>query len=243
MYKADQRNNENLHMLRRTNIKCGMCGRKIHVANQGGKKAARYYLKHGRKLRLKDRSVCDISINTIRFDDKILCAVKEILLSEELAKKYIKIDIDEEEITSLKSQLKKGQKVISQMEEKLDRLLDLYLNSKYSKEQFAVKEKELEGQLENQLKIHNQQRAKLETLEKQEWNYEMLYQYFEVADSLEYELTPNERAQLLGELFPEAILYEDRIVLIAELHVGFPIEIEVLIDKDPYTWHHSKKMG
>ncbi|MEH7239530.1 recombinase family protein [Bacillus sp. JJ1562] len=243
VFKADQRQNENIHMLRKTYIKCGMCNRKINVANHGTKTTPKYYLKHGRKLRLKDRSVCDITINTIRIDNNIIHAVKEILMSEEMAKKYISIDIDEEEISNLKSQLKKSQKVISQMEEKLDRLLDLYLNNQFSKEKLAVKEKEIKSQLENQKKLYYQQRSKLEALEKQEWNYELLYQYLEVAESMEYELTPNERVQMIGELFPEAILYEDRIVLIAQLHVGFPFEIEVKIDKDPYLWHYTKELS
>ncbi|WP_064091540.1 recombinase family protein [Rossellomorea aquimaris] len=243
VYKADQRQNDNIHMLRKTYIKCGMCNRKIHVANHGGKTTPRYYLKHGRKLCLKDRSVCNISINTIRLDDNIIRAVKEILTNEELAKKYIMIDIDEEEIPKLKSQIKKSQKVISQIEEKQDRLLDLYLNGVHSKEKLAEKDEEFKRQLDHQKKIYNQQKAKLETLEKQEWNYDLLYQYLEIAESMEYELTPNERVQMIGDLFPEAILYEDRIVLIAELHLGFPIEIEVKIDEDPYLWHHTKEMS
>jgi site-specific DNA recombinase len=243
VYKADQRQNENIHMLRKTYITCGMCNRKIHVANHGGKTNPRYYLKHGRKLRLKDRSVCEISINTVRIDDNIIRAVKEILISEELAKNYIKIDIDEEEIPNLKSQLNTSKKMISQLEIKQDRLLDLYVDGKFSKEKLAEKEEGIKRQLEYQNKIYSQQKAKLETLEKQEWNYELLYQYLEIAESIEYELTPNERVTMIGELFPEAVLYEDRIVLIAELEIGFPFEIEVKIGEDPYLWHHTKEMS
>jgi site-specific DNA recombinase len=243
VYKADQRQNDNIHMLRKTYITCGKCNRKIHIANHGSKTTSRYYLKHGRKLRLKDRTVCDISINTVRVDDNIIRAIKEILISEELAKTYIKIDIDEDEIPKLKSQLNKSKKVISQKEEKLDRLLDLYLDGNISKEKLAEKEEDIKRQLEYQNKLYNQQKAKLEILEKQEWNYDLIYQYLVMAQSMDYELTPNERVSMIGKLFPKAVLYEDRIILIAELQVGFPFEIEVKIGEDPYLWHHTKEMS
>ncbi|MDP4085097.1 MAG: recombinase family protein [Bacillota bacterium] len=238
-FKVDARQNENIHFLRQTFITCGHCSRKLHVANHGTKTHSNYYIKHGRKLKLKDRSVCDISINTIRFDDKLTLAIKDILKSEEIAKRYINLESNDQEINLLKRSIKAGEKSLKQLQEKRDKLLDLFLDGEFPKNTLNEKNAILEKERLNQEKIYLQQKAKLDALEKNSWNYDLIYEYLEIAENLD-ELTHLEKVQLIGNLFPTATCYKDRLVLVAELEQGFPVEFEIPIEPDPFAWHHTK---
>ena len=77
-------------------------------------------------------------------------------------------------------------------------------------------------------------------LKKQESSYDYLYELLEIAENLETEFTPIERAQLMGRLFPTAVLFRDSLVLKAEFK-GVPLDIKIPIDDDPFPWHGSKR--
>ncbi|MCR1835013.1 recombinase family protein [Oceanobacillus caeni] len=237
---SGRQNSDNIHLLRRTFLTCGHCGRKILVAMHGSKKNPKWYAKHGRKARLNGE-VCDISINTVRFDDNILNALKSILTSEEMAKEYIKIEHDEDEITGLKAKIKNADKTVSELRASLDRLLDLYLLGKIKKDKYLDKEKELTTKLDMEEESLGKLKRKLDVIDSSSFTYESLYQYMEIAQNIETEITNLERAQLIGTLFPEGIVYRDKLVLITEIFKGIPLEVTIPIEPDPNTWHHTKK--
>jgi site-specific DNA recombinase len=239
-YKTTSRQRDNLHILRRTYITCGECGRKIYLAMHGTKKTPRYYLKHGRKLKLKDETVCDISINTVRFEHNIIKAIKDILTDKELAKKYMDLDFDKSKIDVIKKQIAKNEKTINSLQAKLDKLLDLFLESPMKKETLIKKQTEIENELSIITKQNSQQIAKLEMLKKNASSYEYVYELLEIAENFDTELTPIERAQVMGNLFPKAELFKDHLVLKAEFK-GVPLDIKIPIDEDPYTWHFTKQ--
>ncbi|MGG6437424.1 recombinase family protein [Saccharococcus caldoxylosilyticus] len=238
-FSVSGRKSSDKHILKRTRIICGECGRKIQIARHGTKEKPVYYAKHGRKERA-DGSVCDININTIRFDKNIMTALKEILSSEEQAKKYINLDIDQNELNTLKKNVKTLNKKISKLQESLDRLLDLYLAGGLKKEKYLEKQKQLESQIEIYKKELDKNELKLKSVESNIWNYEYLYEYLEVISDLEKELTPLERAQLVGKIFPTATLYREKLILTADVK-GIPVDIEIPIDPDPYPWHPKKR--
>jgi site-specific DNA recombinase len=239
-YKATSRQRDNLHILRRTHITCGKCGRKIHLSMHGTKEQPRYYLKHGRKLKLKDETICDISINTIRVENNILGAIKDILTDKDLAKKYMDVESDKDEISLLQKQIKSNDKSLNALQGKLDKLLDLYLESQMSKTVLAKKQTAIENEIAVVSKLNEQLKAKLDMLKRQESSHDYLYELLEIADNLETEFTPIERAQLMGRLFPAAVLYDERLVLKAEFK-GVPLEIKIPIDGDPFPWHGTKR--
>lgn len=238
-FKATSRQRDNLHILRRTYITCGECGRKIHLAMHGTKKSPRYYLKHGRKLKLQDETICDISINTIRIDKNIMKAIKDILSGEDLARNYVDLSFDKSEIHQVKKQITKTEKGISTLQGKLDKLLDLFLDSKMKKDALIKKQTEIENELALLTKQNNQLHAKAEMLKKNANAYDYVYELLEVAEYFETDLSSLERAQLMGSIFPRAILYQEHFLLQAEFK-GVPLEIKVPIDPDPYTWHRTK---
>jgi site-specific DNA recombinase len=239
-YKATSRQRDDLHILRRTYVTCGECGRKIHLSMHGTKEQPRYYLKHGRKLQVKDGSFCDISINTIRVENNIVGAIKEILTNKELAKNYMDVESGKDEIGLLQKQIKSHNKSLNALQSKLDKLLDLYLESPMSKTVLAKKQTTIENEISVISKLNDQLKAKLDMLKKQESSYDYLYELLEIAENLETEFTPIERAQLMGRLFPTAVLFRDSLVLKAEFK-GVPLEIKIPIDEDPFPWHGSKR--
>ncbi|WP_078428806.1 recombinase family protein [Alkalihalobacterium alkalinitrilicum] len=242
LFKVTSRRRPDVHILRRTLITCGHCGRKLGIQQNGLKESPVYYVKHGRKMRLSDRSTCDISVNTIRFEYNLTAAIKEILSGEDLAKKYIKLETKKSDVDEIAAQLKDINKSIETLHEKIDKLLDLYLDAdvKLSKEKLVERQKSLENELEFQQKRQRQLEAKLATLKKNEWNYNMIYQYLEVAKDFDTELTALEQTQLVGRLFPTAKMYSDKIIMIAEIG-DVPVEVEVPINEDLNTWHHTKQ--
>ncbi|WP_156290739.1 recombinase family protein [Oceanobacillus salinisoli] len=237
---SGRKNTNNIHMLRRTSIKCGHCGRKIAVQMHGTKQKPKYYAKHGRKTRMKDGHTCDISINTERFDGNVIRALKDVLTSENLAKKYINIEYDEKEITNLKKEIKECKKSIDNLKSSADKLLDLYLIGKLKREKYLEKDKEINSKIEVQEETLNKLERKLQAIDSSAFTYENLFQYMAIAQNIETELTGLERAQLMGTLFPLGVLYKDKIILITEVFKGIPIEVTIPIETDQHTWHHTK---
>jgi site-specific DNA recombinase len=239
-FKADSRQRNDLHILRRTLITCGECGRKINLAQHGNKEEPLYYLKHGRKLRQKDQTVCGITINTVRVEKNIIQAIKDIITNEDLAKNYIDLEMDSSEILLLEKQTKKYDALLRTLQTKLDKLIDLYLESALSKELLAKKQAEIENEI-NTIAIQNKHdMAKLEVLRNNAFNYDFVYELFEIAEGFETDLTPLEKAQVMGNLFPNGELHHDRLVLKAVLR-NVPLDIEIPINPDPYKWHHTKQ--
>jgi site-specific DNA recombinase len=240
-FKTTSRQRENLHILRRTYITCGECGRKIHLAMHGTKEQPRYYLKHGRKLKLKNETVCDISINTIRFEKNIIQSIKDILSDEELAKKYMDLDYDNNEVDLLGKQIANNEKTISFLQSKLNKLLDLYLDwPNMKKEALIIKQNEIENELSVITRQTDQLKAKYEVLKDNPFSYDFVYELMELAEGFDTEITPLEQAQIMGGMFPKGILYREYLLLNTEVR-GITFEVKINIEEDPYTRHHSKK--
>lgn len=240
VFKATEVKNNELHLFRRTYFKCAECERKIAVEQYGSGKIKNFYLKHGRRMRLKDRSTCDMQVNTLRLEDNVRKAIKDILSGESLAKRYIELEVKQQEADEVKTQLKSIDTTLKKNKERLNRLLDVYLDGELDKETYTTKKKTLDdfiATLENQKR---EIKAKNELLISHEWGYEMVAELFEIAKNFETDLTPFEQSNVFGQLFPEGILYRDKLVLITKIS-GAPIEVTVPIAPDPYPNHPTKR--
>lgn len=240
VFRVSNKKNEALHLFRRTLFQCAECGRKISLSQFGHRKNKNFYLKHGRKMKLKDRTTCDISINVVRVEENVRKALKDILVSETLASKYIELEVKREDAEKTKSQLKSIEVTLNKTKLRLDRLLELYLDGGLEKDTYLSKKSEfdhLASSLEQQQK---EIITKNELLISHEWGYQMISQLFEVAKNFETHLTPIEQANTFGNLFPKAIVYREKLVLVSDFS-GVPIEVTVPIDIDPFPNHPSKK--
>jgi len=238
-YKVTSRKKEYLNIFRRTSFTCGECGRKINLSQHGTAKKPLYYLKHGRRLRMKDESVCDVSINTIRVEGNVRKALKDVLTNAATAEKYFKFEKGKDEIKDFEKTLSSIETKLNKTHQKLERLLELYLDGSFDKITLISKQNTIKAELEAQEKEKIAVQSKLKLVQSQSWSYDLIYELFEVVENFETELEPFEQAKVFGQLFPNAVLYKNILVLITTVQ-GAPIELEISIDDDPYLWHKSK---
>ncbi|MDF2911116.1 MAG: resolvase [Sporolactobacillus laevolacticus] len=232
-----------LHFLRRTKMICGECGRIIGLEQHGSlaEGEPKFYLKHGRKRKISDQSVCDITINTVRCDHNIIQAIKEILTDESLAKKYIGFENNDDELKMLRKKKSKMDNSLLMINQKIDRLMDLYLDGTFDKSKLDSKKKNLE----NESVIYSNQKSELEIkidlIKKNQWNYDLIYHYFEIAENFDTDLTSLERAQMIGTLFPTATVYYDKIILHGQLPIGTTLDIKVKVDEPKRRYKYTMK--
>ena len=222
-------------LLRHVHLTCGDCGRKLLVHMSGSKKYnVHFYIVHGQPLRDKDQSKCRMSINTMRVEKNLIQALKGVLTSEELAKKYIQLDYDQNDVAQLGQDSKKTNKLKNDVQTQIDKLLPLYLSGDWSKEQLDQQKK----LLDNQLKVHTdrllQLQKKLELVKANLFNYDMVIQYLAVAERFDVLLEKTEQMDLVSNLFPKATVFEDHIMLHGNLPNNVPLELRIPVDPNPF---------
>ncbi|HJV46597.1 MAG TPA: recombinase family protein [Bacillota bacterium] len=221
-------------LLRRVNIVCGNCERKVTVKMSGTEQySIHFYLKHGRAIKRKDQSVCSISINVIRVEKNIIQAIKDILTNEEVAKKYMKFDFTQKDIETAGNEIKASAKLIQDTQEKIDRLLDIYLEGGFSKDKLAQKKEELEKQLAVHQERQKELEAKKEAITAKLFNYDLVRSHLAIANRFDRLLSQEKQMELIGNLFPSGVLFEDRLELNGKIG-DLPLDIIVPIDENPY---------
>ncbi|KEP27248.1 recombinase family protein [Bacillus zhangzhouensis] len=219
------------HFLRKVYFKCDECQRKLSIVHSKNSYATEgyFYLAHGRHID------CKVSINSIRFDQNITKAIKEILKSENMAKKYVKIDHTQKDLEDMKKQVKAERNNLKKFSEKKDLLLPLYLDGKFSKEQLDKQYTMLETQEEHHKKQVRSLEEKLHLIKSKMFNYDLITSYLSVAERFESLLTVEEQTEMISTLFPKGIVYEKEILLEGFLSEDVPIEIAIPIDPDPFN--------
>lgn len=237
--KFRRRKEEYPQLLRRVNLICGKCEKKLAIHMSGDRDySLHFYIKHQRK---DTQNKCYVSINTLRIENNLIKAIKGILTSEEAAKKYVQLDHDEGDLKKLEQQQKDLKKTISDLNGQLDRLLPLYLEGSWSKDQLDKQKNQLEAKIkvhEGQLK---QAKAKYGIIKANMFNYDMVLQYLAVAERFEVLLDKDEQMQMIGQLFPEGYVYEDHILLRGALSNNVPLEVKVPIEADPFPTASRKQ--
>jgi site-specific DNA recombinase len=241
-FNAYSRETDELHLFRRTTFECGECGRKISLSQHGTKKTPRFYLKHGRNRRVSDQYVCDISINTVRIEPQVRMALAEILKGKTFAAQYVNLDLHSGDLLKHEKTINSLGKNINDLEIKKNRLLDLFLDGNFDKDVLTKKQEEIDVSL-NQLSTQKiELDSKLKLLQSKTWGYKKIYEYMQVIDRFEDELTPLEQAQMFGELFPHGKLFRNKLVLYTMIE-GAKIDFSVPIGEDPHPNHPSKHKG
>lgn len=222
-------------LLRHTELTCGICGRKLSITMSGTKQyGLHFYITHGRPVRIKDQTKCEMSINTIRVDQNIIKAVKDIISSEDLARKHVKMDYDESDLAQIMKEAKAAKKLVAEAQEKLDMLLPLYLDKKFKKEQLDKQHELLTKEVEVQEERYKQLEAKYKLIKSNMFNYDAILQYMVVAERFDVLLTGDEQMEMIGTLFPAGTVYEDCIILNGTLGGNVPLEINIAVDPNPF---------
>lgn len=235
--KYQRRNPIYPHILRDVYTTCGSCGKKLLLKQTGDQKySLHYYLGHSTEYSKPTYSEgCGLSINTIRIEFNLIQAIKDILTSEETAKRYIQFEYGQLDIDQLNEDIAAANKQLGVVQQKLDNLLDLYLDGAFSKDALNTKKVTLENERDLHTTKKRQLEAKKEAIQANMFNYDTVYQYLQIATRFEVELEESEKQQLVGRLFSSGVLYEDKYVLQGNM-AGITFEITVPVAENPFGY-------
>jgi site-specific DNA recombinase len=210
------------HLISDIDITCALCGKKLGIQMGGNKN--HYYLRHARRN-------CKMFLNVFRVEKNLVKAIKEIAQNEELAKQYLKLDYSQQDMEQLNEEIKQAKKTLKDAKDRLERLLDLYLDGNFSKEQLDKRK----SMIEQEVKVHEDRQQQLEikkkTIEANMFTYDTLAEYFSIAERFQTELTLQEQMKMVSTLFPKALLDEKKFTVYGELPGGIPLEIEVPVSE------------
>ncbi|MBO0586493.1 recombinase family protein [Sporosarcina sp. E16_8] len=241
------------HILRGIDINCANCRNALTISkstasdNSGNQEYITYTLEHSGYWKQKDKCSSKPFINVKRIQHNLKVAVKDILTDPEKAKLYIDSGFDADEVSKLSKEIKRLEAQKQAVQEKTDRLLDLYLDGKWSKERLDGNRVKLASQLaylETDLK-DLQQKRKL--IQKNQLNYDSVSEFLAVAERFEDLLDVEDQQRLLGSLFPSATLDVEKelVTLHAYLPQEVTVDIKIRIDttqemRDRETFERSK---
>ncbi|GKU79343.1 recombinase family protein [Paenibacillus sp. L3-i20] len=227
------------HILRNIETTCGNCGRVLSLKQSGDSAySIHYYFQHGREYRPTYSPDCGMSINSIRIEFNFIAALKDILSSEDTAKRYIQFEHGQADIDQLTSDINSTTKLLQATQQKIDMLLDLYLDGGYSKDVLNAKKEVLENERSIHQSKKRQLEAKKEALSANQFNYSTVYQYLAVAERFNVLLTAQEQMEMVGTLFASGVLYEDRFVLQGNM-AGIPVEVIIPVADDPFAYRNQ----
>jgi len=227
---------KNIGLLKYVPLTCGHCGRVLYIQQTGRESLPLYATLHGKAKSIKTGKVCDLYINAKRYEYNLIVALKEILNSKELSKKYISFETNEEELQQLRLKVTRQRKELHTFSTAKDKLLDLYLSSDdVNKESYLEKETELSNKISTTSEQISKLERKITAINKKEWNYETLTDYMQTADDVGVELNRHEQADLLARLFTKGVLTEDVLTLTTEIYNGIPVEVKIPVEKFTHT--------
>ncbi|MEK4700405.1 recombinase family protein [Solibacillus sp. FSL R7-0668] len=232
---------KNHHPLARLHITCAECGRKI--ALQQGEKSQyggyRWYLAHN--FGLATPCPLDQKYNAVRITRPLVLAVKNILLSEDTAKNYLDIEFkDESQIALLEQKILNLQKMISDNNGKIDKLLDLYLDTKLTKDKYEEKVNSIETENKSLKVNYDEINTKIELMKAEKYSYDALIENLAVVEEhlstihrIDTEYSEKDKEDLIAALFENALLSpaDNTITFKFTTFNNFPIDLTVAIDE------------
>jgi site-specific DNA recombinase len=232
------------HILRNINTTCGCCGKKLTLKQSGNAEYAfHYYFLHGTEYKATYSANCGMSINTIRIEFNLVRAIKDILTSEETAKRYIQFEFSQADIDQLTADIAATNKLLQSVQGKLDNLLALYIDpeSPFSKDALNSMKVNLEAEREVHQNRKRQLEDKKEALAANMFNYDAVYQYLAVAERFEVELSEHEKMEMVGRLFSSGVLHEDSYVLQGNM-AGITFEVDVPVAPNPFAYMNDPRV-
>jgi len=230
------------HMLRGIVSTCASCGNPLVIeksATPGRREGQEYYtysMAHSSK-KLKEKCSSKPYINVKRIQHRLIEVVKSILTDPEKAKQYIDSGFDEDEVTKLGKEIKQLEAQKQNVQEKIDRLLDLYLDGTWPKERLDINRVKLDSQFSILDKDLEELQRKRNLIQRNQINYDSVLEYMSVAERFEDMLDVQEQQDMLGSLFPSATLDIElnEFTLHTYLPQGVTIDIKIEIESTEET--------
>lgn len=223
------------HFLRDVTIICASCQKDVSVKKQyayNKDKSQRYGLYLLTHTNDVTHQACQAkpNINDKRVKHRIAQAVKDILTDTDKIADYIDSDFDAAELARLDADVKRLEKVKSDMHGKMDKLLDLYLDDKWSKEKLDERHRLLEKQAQQIQNDLMERKRKRDLIQKDKLNFDTVAEFFGVASRFEELLDPVDQQKLIGSLFPSATLRDDLLILHALLPQEVNLDVKIRIE-------------
>ncbi|ARK25960.1 hypothetical protein SporoP37_15630 [Sporosarcina sp. P37] len=223
------------HFLRDVTVICASCQKEISVKKQytySRNKSQRYGLYVLTHTNEKTLSDCPAkpSINDKRIKHRIAQAVKDILTDTDKIADYIDSDFDEAELARLDVDVKRLEKMKTDVSGKMDKLLDLYLDDKWPKEKLDERHRFLEKQAQQIQNDLAERKRKRDLIQKDKLNFDTVAEFFGVASRFEELLDPIDQQKLIGSLFPSATLQGDVLILHALLPQEVNVDVKIRIE-------------
>ncbi|MDW0112248.1 recombinase family protein [Sporosarcina saromensis] len=231
------------HFLRGIDMKCASCGKAliIHKNTVYGRKDNQEYpietILHSHPINEKCKTKPHINVK--RVQNQLRNAVKDILTDPTKAKQYIDSGFDENEILKVSEDIKQLEKQKQNLQEKIDRLLDLYLEGTWPKEKLDGNRKRFDQQLITTNELLSERKRKLMLIQNKQINYDTVLEFLTVAERFDVMLDESEQQELIGSLFPTATLDSKKNKLI--LHAYLPQEVTVDIKIEIESINEVKK--
>lgn len=232
------------HMLRGIDIKCVSCGNTLTInktitygRSPKDKKGYDVFNIMHSSPKLRDECSSNPYVNVRRIQHQLKEAVKGILSDVEKADQYIDSSFDGKELSNLGIEIKHLEKQKQSIQEKTDRLLDLYLDGKWSKDKLDENRMDIDMQLITINDDLSEAIRKRDLILNNQINYDTVLEHLTVADRYEEMLDVQEQQDLLGSLFPSASLdiKQDVFTLHAYLAQEVTVDIKIRIESTDET--------
>lgn len=223
------------HFLRNVIITCASCNRLVSVnktSSHSKKKDKTYPVFTVRHLNESTHNDCEAKpyVNTKRIKNSLITAVKSILIDEKTAKKYIDAEFDDKELDKIKKQLSELNKQKNDVNSKMDKILKLYLDGKWSEEVLDKERDQLDSRLKHIENSIDDLKRKYELVKTSQFNYDVVVEFLSIAAHFDSLLEESEQQRLIGSIFPTATLDVSNNLLIMHARLPQQVILDIRID-------------
>ncbi|AJK88531.1 MULTISPECIES: recombinase family protein [Lysinibacillus] len=223
------------HFLRNVIITCASCNRLVSVnktSSHSRKKDKTYPVFTLRHLNESTHDDCEAKpyVNTKRIKNILITAVKSILIDEKTAKKYIDAEFDDKELDKIKKQLSELNKQKNDVNSKMDKILKLYLDGKWSEEVLDKERDQLDSRLKHIENSIDDLKRKYELVKTSQFNYDVVVEFLSIAAHFDSLLEESEQQRLIGSIFPTATLDVSNNLLIMHARLPQQVTLDIRID-------------
>lgn len=228
------------HALRRLKMVCSHCGRTLSLIKGQVQNDRHFnvYVAHAREY----AEPCEVnpSYNAQLITRPLFQAIKDILLDKDLAKQYVDFEFEEKDkMQQMEREIEAIERQLITNNEKIDKLLDLYLDGSWSKEKLDENKHRIE-QDSSLLSEHLENlNRKVELVKSNQYNYESFIKTMNVAeeflaiiDRAEVEMDELDQEKLVSDIFENAELnaQTNTFRLTAKSIQNVPVLVEIKID-------------
>lgn len=239
------------HFLKSIDIRCADCGNILSI-RKGSYVDGEYkhYLRHSNDYVNPCLSLP--SINTDRIRKPLLTFVEKYLTGEDSVKSYFNLDFEDDgKLKQLEVETKKIEQNIKDNNEKIDKLLGLYLSGKWSEDVLDKNKQEIESENAALTELYEANLSKIKLIKNNQFSFEVLLQHKDLlSDALTISalslgfIHEQDVQDLLSNIFEKAVYHDETETLNVRMRVspeGIPWDVPIRLDP-PNAQQEAEKL-